>query len=331
MRALVTGATGFIGGRLTERLLARGDTVRVLARRPEAAAPLAALGASVCAGDLGQPERLAEACRDVEVVFHCAGLSSDWGPWRDFEAVNVQGARALAEAAARVPGLRRFVHISTTDVFGYPEVVGDDELPVRDVGLPYNRSKLLGEAAVRAVPGLPWVSVRPATVFGPGSKDFGLELARLLARRDMMVVAGGHTPAGLVYVDNLVDALLAAAEVPEALHGCFTVRDETKESWREYLEALTQALGLPRVTLSMPRWLALGLAGASEAAWKVSLASTRPLLTRHAVELMARDQAYALGPTQARLGFRSRVCFRDGVAAQVAWLLRPEQRARWSP
>jgi len=329
MKVLVTGATGFIGGRLAERLLDRGDDVRVLVRRPAAARALAERGAEVCAGDLLDPDSFGAALSGVDVVFHCAGLSADWGPRADFERINVDGARELARAAATQPVKPRFIHVSTTDVYGYPSLACGDDGPTRDTGLPYNSSKLRGELAVRAVAEaskLPLVVVRPATVYGPGSKDWGLEMATLLARRAMVVVDGGSAPAGLVYVDNLVDALLAAAEPSVPLGGIYTVRDETKETWRQYLDALADGLEVPRVKTNLPYWLALALGGASEALWKLGRAKSRPVVTRHAVHILAKDQCYGIERAVKDLGFRSRVSYDEGVRRTVAWLRSSELR-----
>ena len=329
MRALVTGATGFMGGRLTERLLERGDSVRVLARRPEAAARLVALGASVTQGDLTDVASLERAVADVDVVFHCAGLSVDWAPHAEFERVNVDGAIAMARAAAHAK-VSRFVHVSSTDVYGYPVVPCGDDGPTLDVGLPYNSSKLRGELGVRAVAaetGLSLTVIRPGTVWGPRAKDWGVEMSKLLATKDMMVVAGGHVAGGLVFIDNLIDALVEAATRDEAKGRIYTVRDESKDTWRAYLDALADGLKLPRVSLSLPLWFALALGAVSEFFWKLVRAKSRPLVTRHAVYVLGRDQSYGIARAVAELGFTSRVSFAEGMQQTIAWLDSPEGRA----
>lgn len=323
MHALVTGATGFIGGRLAELLIDRDERVRVLVRNPEAAAKIEHLrGAELVRGDVTDASTLSAALEGIDVVFHVAGLSADWGRREDFEAINVQGARSLAEAAA-ASGVKRFVHVSTTDVYGYPEVPGPSDAPTRDLGLPYNSSKLRGEMAVREVAsatGLPLVVIRPATVYGPRSKDFALELANLIAKKDMMVVNGGTAPAGLLYVDNLCDALISAAELPIAIGKVYAVRDPGKQTWREYVDRISEGLKLPRVTMSLPAWFAFTLGAIFEFFWKLTRARSRPLLTRHVVYVMSRDQSYGCEPAIAELGFSSRVTFDEGMRRTIDWL-----------
>src|SRR5688572_22660931 len=113
VHVLVTGATGFIGARLADRLLDRRDDVRLLVRRPDTprALAFAERGATICRGDLAEPASFGPALDGIDVVFHCAGLSSDWGPRADFERINVDGAHALARASSGQKVMPRFVHV----------------------------------------------------------------------------------------------------------------------------------------------------------------------------------------------------------------------------
>ncbi|MGH2930241.1 MAG: NAD-dependent epimerase/dehydratase family protein, partial [Solirubrobacteraceae bacterium] len=166
-RCLVTGATGFIGGHVVERLVAQGRPVRGLARRTSNTALLAATGAEIAVGDLTNAESLAAASAGCAAVVHCGALVSDWALTSEIEAINVGGTRSLLQAAARA-SVRRFVHISTTDVYGPSggETVDESRAPAAD-GNWYARTKLAAEAEVRRVTandGLDVVILRPATV-----------------------------------------------------------------------------------------------------------------------------------------------------------------------
>lgn len=319
---LVTGASGFLGGALARRLLARGERVRVLARPTSRIGALVDLGAEVAYGSLEDAASLTRALRGAGTVYHCAGLSTDWAPWPAFYAANVAGVRRLLRAAARAPGLRRLLHVSTTDVYGYRRRAGDEATPIHDVGLGYNRSKGLGERAVWAAhrrTGLPVTVVRPGSVYGPGSKDFTLEIARALRGRRMPLVDGGRAPAGLLYVENAVDALVAAATTDAAAGRVYALRDETPVSWRTYADALADGLGVPRARLSVPEPVALAAARVAERSHRTLRLPGRPVLTRHAVLLTSRPQDFPLDRARADLGFRSRVPFGEGVARAAAW------------
>ena len=319
---LVTGASGFLGGALARRLAARGERVRVLARPTSRLEHLDGLGVEVALGSLGDAASLEAALRDVGTVYHCAGLSTDWAPWPAFYEANVAGVRLLLRAASRASTLRRLLHVSTSDVYGYRRRAGDETTPIRNVGLGYNRSKGLGEAAVWAHArrtGLPVTVVRPASIYGPRSKDFVLEIARAVWTGQMVLVDGGRAPAGLLYVENAVDAITAAAEAEAAVGRVYALRDEAPTPWRTYADALADRLGVGRPRRSVPEPVALAAAAASERAHRLLRRPGRPLLTRHAVLLTSRPQDFPLARARADLGFRSRVPFEEGVARAAAW------------
>src|SRR5437879_5045177 len=175
MAVLVTGASGFLGGRLAQVLAARGETVRILARATSDLHHLAYLPIEIVQGDLAATASLAAAVRGVTHIYHCAACSTDWAADDVFYAASVAGVRNLLDAAVHVSSLQRLLHVSTTDVYGYPVEPCDESYPLTDVGLPYNRTKCQGEKCVWQASrrGLPVTVVRPATIYGPRSKDFG--------------------------------------------------------------------------------------------------------------------------------------------------------------
>lgn len=324
---LVTGATGFIGGHLTRALVRRGHRVRVLARAGSDRSAFADLAVAVEVGGLDDPVALERATAGVRHIYHCAGMSADWGPWRQFERVNVAGVVNLATAAAKAGTVRRLLHVSTTDVYGYPTVPGDESAAVRDVGLPYNRSKLQGERAlftVAAATRLPVTVVRPATVYGPRGKDFAVELARLLRQRQLVHIGGGRKPAGLLYVANAVDAMIAACLSTATVGKVYNLRDPELTTWREYVGALAEGLGLAAPALSVPVPLAMGAARVFEVAHTVLRKQSRPLLTRHVVRLLGTDQSFAIDRARRDLALDGTVPATQGIARTIDWLRSPE-------
>src|SRR5271166_5264412 len=174
----VTGATGFLGSHVAQALAARGEPVRLLVRRPERARWLEKLGARCVAGDLSSEAALAAALKGCRCVIHCAARASDWGTWEDFREANDYGVGRLLKACESA-SLERFVHISTTDVYGYPDRDGLDETtPLRDRGLAYNSSKISGERRVWAAldAGLPVTVIRPGCIYGPRSVTLGQDI-----------------------------------------------------------------------------------------------------------------------------------------------------------
>ncbi len=270
------------------------------------------------------------AVHGARIIYNCTGLSTDWAKWSAFEQTNVTGVKNLLDAAASAGLAERFLHLSTTDVYGYPQQACDEATAPRDVGLSYNRSKLLGEQAVldcHKTTGLPVTVVRPVTVYGPRSKDWVIEIGKLLRQGKMMFVDGGNSRAGLLYIDNAVDAMIAAATSPRANGVVYNLRDGSNETWREYVNALAAGMKLGPVKKSISSKIALGLARASEAVYGGLRIKSRPLLTRHAVYLMSRDQAYGIDRARQDLAFTPTVSFDAGLAACLQWLDSDEGRA----
>ena len=321
MHALVTGASGFLGGRLAEMLAASGAEVTAMARAGSRIAPQP--GIQVMRAALA-PEALA-ACSFATVthVFHCAGCSTDWAPRAEYRAANVEGVRAMLGAAeGQMPRLARFLHVSSTDVYGYPQTAGDEQTPLRDTGLPYNQSKGIGETLVweAGARSLPVTVVRPASIYGPRGKAFVTDIAALLRQRLMLLVDGGRAPGGFVYVDDVCEAMMTAGESPRALGQAYNVGAADGVTWKAYTGALARALMLPPPWLTLPFAAAMALATACEWPQRLGLPG-RPLLTRHAVYLLGRDQNYRIAKARDELGWAPRVCLEEGIASSVTGLV----------
>jgi nucleoside-diphosphate-sugar epimerase len=150
----------------------------------------------------------------VERVYHCAALATDWGTWEAYYAANVTGLHNLLERA-REARLDRFVHISTTDVYGFPDYPADENSSCRFRGWPYGDTKIEGEKLVWAYHrqyDLPVTVIRPATIYGPRSIALVQEMVELLKSGSMIKIGSGRKPAGLAYVANVVNAIVLAGE-----------------------------------------------------------------------------------------------------------------------
>jgi nucleoside-diphosphate-sugar epimerase len=308
---LVTGATGFIGGHLTERLVAKGERVRCLVRARSDTTLLRALGVELAVGDLTDPDSLGRAMDGCTSVVHCGALVSDWARVAEIEAINVAGTRALLGAAATAP-VRRFVHVSTTDVHA-----------TRSPNW-YARTKRAAEDEVARARGLQTVVVRPATVYGPRSTEVVGEIARAIRGRHMVLIDRGRAIAGLVYVDNLVDALVLGLRNEAAPGQAFDVTDGLDVTWRRFTDDLARGLGCPPVRFSLPYPVAHGLGFALEHGYRALRRATgltvAPLLSRQAVHVLGVDQDFSAARAREVLGWTPRVGYEAGLEATLAWL-----------
>jgi nucleoside-diphosphate-sugar epimerase len=324
---LVTGATGFIGGRLAARLAADGYAVRCLARSSSDTSLLEQLDVQIVIGDLLDADSLARAVEGCQFVLHCGALVSDWATTREIVAINVGGTRSLLEAAVDA-GVRRFLHVSSTDVYGFPDSAEIDESHVASGFCNwYSQTKREAEAEVRRVEqahALDSVILRPATVYGPGSKEVIGEIARAIEARHMLLIDGGRPIAGLCYVENLIDALEISLRHEAAPGNAFNVSDGLAVTWRELTDGLAAGLACPRVRWSLPYRLANSIGFSLEHGYRLLRRSTGlsapPLLSRQAVQVLGRDQDFSNRKLRETLGWEPRVGYEQGLQDTLAWL-----------
>ena len=318
---LITGATGFIGRHLAAALTASADPVRALVRPTSDTRHLERLGVACVPGDMTDPPSLERAVAGTDRVFHCAGVVTDWDPRGRAYAVNVEGTAVLAQAALRA-GVEKFVHLSTTEVYGHPDVRVAEDAPFRARGWPYCDTKIEAEKRVWAAAerGLPVTVLRPATVYGPHSENVILEFVDLLQSGEMLLINRGRRTAGLCYVNDLVDLICRVGRPAVGLGRAYNVADGTDTTWAEFVDGLAAVLDLPPVRRSLPRAVAYPAGWLMETWARWRGAGHRPLLTRMAVEFVGTHQACAIERARRELDFRPQVFLADGLERVARWL-----------
>ena len=327
-RVLVTGATGLIGGAAIRRLLDGGSSVRALARDPLRARGLLGGEVEVAAGDMTDPASLRSAVRGCSAVFHFAAVLNEFQPLRFYRAANVEGTRALAEAAIAA-GVERFLHASSVAVYGL-RASGriDENSPRVRCGDSYGDTKLEAEELIRqmaAVRGLPAVIVQPTQVYGPGDRAWTSRPIELIRARRMLMVDGGRGLVSPISIDDLADGVLAAARAGRVGESYILCGSSTI-SIRELFEAYARMLGVEGGLPSVPAWLAVALAGVAEAAARLS--RTKPVFKRAEVRRSARRADFDGTKAREELGFTAKVTLEEGMRAVARWLQSLEQPPR---
>jgi nucleoside-diphosphate-sugar epimerase len=322
MRALVTGATGFVGGYLVRALIARGDTVRVLSRTAGRAAALAAAGAEVRLGDVAEASGLLGAADGIDTVFHLV-RSPTSASKAEFERVDVQGTENMLREARRA-GVRRFVYVGT--LAGYP-LTGRDSAAI-DEKAAFDESGLLGNyvqakaraealvlaAADRGADGrarFEPVIVRLGLVCGVGTSVFPAHVCQSLSGDRVILFGDGAVPLPLVYIDNAVDALVLAATVPDLAGESFNIVDEEVLTQGEYLELLRRTTGGRPQVLRLPRLSYYALGWVSELA--AAARGKEPTTNRYRIKMRLAHVRWDCSKAKSRLGWRSRVPLREGL------------------
>lgn len=316
--ALVSGATGFLGGQLTRLLHQEGYRVRILLHRRRDIDHLTAMGVETVEGDLLDPTSLARATDGQRIVFHTAGRVTDWGPREAYFQVNAEGTANLV-AACRESGVERLVHLSSLTVLGLPRTGESitEETPYADVRDPYSASKQAGERLVREAHGgrgLATTVIRSGVIWGPGDITILPRIAALIRRKALPWIDHGRNLIGLSHVDNLSRGCILAAESPMAGGEVYHLTDGEEITARQAIIAIAEAMGAPPPRISLPFRAVYGAAALVEAAARLTGRETPPPVTRYAVRLVASDCRYDIGKARRELGYRPLVTFREGIA-----------------
>lgn len=323
--ALITGATGFIGGRLAERLAGNGQALRLFVRdRKRLSAVLCGIG-DVVEGDLSDPAAVAAAVRGASVIYHCAANVRTWDADVAYYSTNVGGVENLLNAIrTENPSLSRLVHLSSVDVYGFPHTPCDETAATAASGFGYSDTKRIGDHLVQdfsATHGVPCTIIRPANVIGPGS-EFIRRIGDALKSGVMLTVNGGRANAGFVYVDTLVDYMLWAASAPRAAGQIYNVRDPYDVSWADFIAVFRKAIGGNGLVVNLPFPAADTAATATERLYRLMGPAREPFLHRLLVRIFGRTCGHSAEKIHADAGWRGTVGFEEAMEKSIDWFLR---------
>lgn len=315
-RVLVTGS-GLVGTRTVARLRAEGvGSIRVL---DTAAERIAALGDGIdpIVGDITDPAVAKKALQGIEVVFHTAGVLEG----NDVEAyhrVNHHGTEVVARAAAEAK-VRRFVHVSSVAVYGYAEGDITETRPIQPKPEAYSQSKALGEQAVMRIAketGMAAVAIRPAGVFGPGSRYFSGTFMKRAMSRPIKMIGNGKGSQPVVFVDDLVDLMVTVATHPKAVGEVFHCAIDPSPTVKEYLHAYGRLVG-NETWLGIPAGLVATI-GAVIVPFQKKNTYGRHLPKN--MRMINKTINYKMDKARTILGWAPKHDVAAGVAATVPWL-----------
>lgn len=319
MKALVTGATGFIGTKLISALAERGDEIRVLVFPGEDSSCIRPYVHEIREGDITRPGTLTGLGDGIDVVYHLAARVLDYGTREQFYGPVLDGTRNMLEACADRAG--RFVFVSSICACGTGHHMKGmtEKDPCRKTGVFYGDAKLEAEEVVKSHSSRfskGFVIVRPANVTGPGSV-WVAEIGGRFQKGPVPLFDRGRYSASLVYVDNLVEGLVLAGRNEQASCQTYFFRDNWQITWKEYLTDLSAMLG-KKPRFSLPFRLARALGHLAEGISRPL--GTRPMITRNAVGLMGRDNDVDTTKARTELGWETRVTYQQAMKEIRAWV-----------
>jgi nucleoside-diphosphate-sugar epimerase len=319
VNALVTGATGFTGGRLAQFLAERGDQVRALVRDPARATSLAAASIEVVRGDLTDRDSLARALAGMDVVYNIAALYREAGlSSAEYRAVNATAVADIVELAGRV-GLRRVVQCSTVGVHGDVEhPPANEDAPLRPGDI-YQETKLEGErlgidAARRA--GVEFVIARPSGIYGPADRRLFKVFGKVAQGRFVMLGTGRHF-YHVTYIDDLCDGFRLCATVPAAAGRTYILAGAELTTLAELVQITAEVARVDPPRRRLPVW-PVWLAGAACEAVCAPFGIAPPLYRRR-VDFFRKSRAFDISRARAELGFAPTVGLREGIGRTLEW------------
>lgn len=324
-RVLVTGASGMLGRGVAARLVADGHDVRTLQR-----------GASGVAtdvrGSVTDDDAVAEAVRDREAVIHLAAKVSITGPLAEYEDVNVGGTRRLLRAA-RDAGVARFVHVSSpsvahlgTSLAGAGAGPADPEHARGSYARTKAAAELLALAADDAH-GMRVIVVRPHVVWGPGDTQLVGRIVDRARSGRLPVLGAGAALIDTTYIDNAVDALVAALAAPaEACGEAYVVTNGEPRPVVELLAGICTASGVPVPHRHVPAVVARAAGGLLDAAWARLPLPGEPPLTRFVAEQLSTAHWFDQRRTREALGWEPVVRLDEGLERLASWTAAERDR-----
>ncbi|MBT8768805.1 NAD-dependent epimerase/dehydratase family protein [Metapseudomonas boanensis] len=323
MKILVTGASGFIGGRFARFALEQGLSVRVNGRRAEATEHLVRRGAEFMQGDLSDPELVQRLCMDVEAVVHCAGAVGVWGRYPQFYQANVQVTENVVEACLK-QRVRRLLHLSSPSIYfdGKSHVGLKEEQVPKRFSDHYGATKYLAEQKVFAAEefGLEVMAFRPRFVTGAGDTSIFPRLIAMQRKGRLSIIGNGLNKVDFTSVQNLNDVLLSGllAAAP-ALGKAYNISNGKPVPLWDVVNYVLRQLGVPPVTRHLPFGVAYSAALLNETVCKLLPGRPEPSLFRLGVAVMARDFSLDISRARQHLGYDPQVSIWTALDEFCGW------------
>jgi nucleoside-diphosphate-sugar epimerase len=320
MKALVTGASGFIGSRLCSRLAEQGHVVRALVRRTSRRESLRQLDVELVEGDVLDRSSLEQATDGIDTVFHFAAVFRKEVPRRQIWATNVDGIDNLLSASMS-SGVRQFLHCSSTSVYGLsPQPPTTEKSPF--VPIPedlYQESKLEAENRVRSYARSGRMSttiVRTTGVYGPGDLRF-LKLFKPIAHRRFAMIGPGKVLFSMIHIDDLLDGVMRCASQPIAMNNHYLLTGDNPISLNETAATIARAAGVPPPRWHIPVMPVYYMGYLMESILRPL--NIRPPLFRRRVNFFRITRGFDNSKAKQELGFRPAVSLMEGAREMIAW------------
>jgi nucleoside-diphosphate-sugar epimerase len=312
-----------LGSHVAEQLAARGERVRALVRPTSDTTFLRRLGIELAVGNLNDRPSLRAAVAGADRVYHCAARVGDWGPWRLFQEEIIEATANLLDAC-QAAQVGRVLHVSSIIVYGHPTLRADHFCEDEPIGQNlwlwdyYCRAKIQAEELCRGYPG-EWTIVRPSWIYGPRDRNSLPRVLKALLAGRVAVIGRGNNLLNIVYASDVAEGTILAANHPAARGQAYNLTSAGEITQRDFLDAMTEVLGRPRVTARVPYRVAFWGGFLAEVIGRIIRLRRPPHFTRYAVALIGRPTRFSSEKAERELGWTPRVGVLDGMRRTLDW------------
>jgi len=320
VKALVTGANGFLGSYLVRHLLKHNYEVTAMTRRRDEG--LASLNVEMAHGDVRDFDSVLSACTGQDIVFHTAAISGIWGPWKRYYTTNTVGTLNVVDACVQT-SVRRLIYTSSPSVTfnGQHQTNIDESAPYPKRWLcHYPHSKALAEQNVLSANDtfdLLTCALRPHLIWGPGDRHLIPRLIERAKKKQLRRVGDGANLVDTIYVENAAEAHVQAAQAlvddsPLCGNAYFISQDDPVNCW-EWINEILQIAGVPRVRQSISfRW-AYRLGYALESFHELTNRDSEPRMTRFLAAQLAKNHYFDISRAKRDFGYSPRIGNSEGM------------------
>ena len=323
MKILVTGASGFIGGRFARFALEQGMSVRINGRRAASVEHLERRGAEFIQGDLADIDLVKRLCSDVDAVVHCAGAVGAWGRRQDFMQGNVQVTENVVEACLK-RRVRRLVHLSSPSIY----FDGRSHLGIKEEQVPkhfhnhYAATKYLAEQKVFGAEefGLEVIALRPRLVTGAGDTSIFPRLLHMQRKKRLAIVGNGLNVVDFTSMQNLNQAMLSSLLAHDsALGKAYNISNGTPVPLWDAINYVMRRMQLPQVRRYRSYGLAYAAAALNEGACMLWPGRPEPTLSRLGMQIMNKDFTLDISRARHYLGYEPHVSLWAALDEFCGW------------
>jgi nucleoside-diphosphate-sugar epimerase len=307
MKCFVTGATGFIGNALINRLINEGYEVRALLHKTKP--KNYEKKAEYVIGDITEFDTIKCYIKDIDIVFHCAAIVKDYGPQEIFYKVNFEGTKNIAKACEKYD-IKKFIFLShmryeSEKYTGY-----------------YSKTKHLAEQYLLRkykMSKFPVVIIRPGNVYGPGATTWVLRPIRSIQKNRISLIDHGNGIFLHTYIDNLLDALITVIGQSEISGETIDITDgDNNTTWKEYLNILAKIAGKPNIEKNMTKKTALIIGRIM--IYLNKIIKINPWITPMAAHVLTNQKKVSIEKARSLLNYEPKIDFKNGIKKVENWL-----------